>query len=43
MLVVKSLSVMTCTCAKCQHTWAAEMASLPDDIQQRVRDVVNDL
>jgi tryptophanyl-tRNA synthetase len=34
---------MTCTCGKCKHMWATEMASLSEDIQRRVRDVMNDL
>ena len=32
-LLVRSLTVMTCTCAKCGHAWATELASLPPDVQ----------
>jgi hypothetical protein len=38
-LVVKSFSVMTVTCAKCGHTWASLIESLPPDIQEKVRTV----
>jgi transcription elongation factor Elf1 len=42
MLVVKSTTVMMLTCANCRHTWATEMASLPQDIQEKIPDVLRD-
>jgi hypothetical protein len=36
-LVVKSLTVMTLTCASCAHTWATRLDWLPADIQEKVR------
>jgi hypothetical protein len=36
-LVVKSISVMTMTCASCDHTWATRLDWLPPDIQEKVR------
>ena len=36
MLVVKSRTVMTVTCAHCRHTWATDMRSLPPDVQEKV-------
>ena len=42
-LVVKSLTVMTCQCDKCHHTWAIALETLPADIQQKVRLAVRDL
>ena len=41
-LVVKSISVMTLTCVSCFHTWAAELAALPGDIQIRVERILRD-
>jgi len=38
-LRVKSLTVMTITCASCGHTWAADLPSLPPDIQDAVREL----
>ena len=32
-LLVKSLTVMTCQCANCGHTWATALDALPPDIQ----------
>ena len=40
-LVVSSATVVTCTCVNCRHVWATEMTSLPEETQQRVREVVN--
>jgi transcription elongation factor Elf1 len=40
LLVVKSLTVMTLTCAACAHVWATEMAQLPPNIQARVPDAL---
>jgi transcription elongation factor Elf1 len=41
-LVAKSITVLTCTCAKCRHTWATDMASLRADIQKRIDKILND-
>ena len=41
-LLVRSLTVMTCTCAKCGHAWATELASLPPDVQARIPDALRD-
>lgn len=38
-LVVKSITVMTVTCARCQYVWATDLPSLPPDIQEQVRAV----
>ena len=35
-IVVKSITVVTCTCGTCSHTWATDIASLRDDIQKRI-------
>ena len=40
LLVVKSITVMTVTCADCGHIWATELNVLPPDIQARVHAVV---
>jgi hypothetical protein len=40
MLVVKSLTVMTCKCESCGHSWASALEWLPLDIQERIRAVV---
>jgi transcription elongation factor Elf1 len=42
-LVVKSISVMTLTCARCDHTWATLIESLPPDIQDRVHAVLTEV
>jgi len=42
-LVVKSLSVMTCSCAACDHTWASEIDALPREISEKVRAILPDL
>ena len=42
-LLVKSLTVMTCTCANCAHVWATELESLPADVQARIPDALRDL
>ena len=42
LLIVKSLTVMTWTCDSCRHTWATDMASLPDDVQKRIPQALND-
>jgi transcription elongation factor Elf1 len=36
-LVVKSLTVLTVTCASCRHTWATALEWLPEEIQEKVR------
>jgi uncharacterized Zn finger protein len=41
-VIVSSVTVMTCTCERCGHVWATEMPSIPEDIQQRVREVLDD-
>jgi hypothetical protein len=42
-LVVKSLTVMTCSCAACDHTWASEIDGLPPEISKKVRAILADL
>lgn len=42
-LVVKSISVMTVTCASCGHTWATEIHALSPDIQLKVHAVLQEL
>ena len=37
MLMVKSLTIITVTCASCRHTWAAALEWLPREIQEKVR------
>jgi hypothetical protein len=39
-LVVKSISVMTLTCAGCAHTWATRIDWLPADIQEKVHAIL---
>jgi transcription elongation factor Elf1 len=41
-VIVRSLTIMTCACANCRHTWATDMAVLPEDVQQRIPKVLND-
>ena len=43
LLVVKSLTIMTCTCVQCRHTWATEMASLPEEVQKRIPEAIDHL
>ena len=43
LLVVKSTTVMMLTCTNCRHTWATDMASLPQDIQEKIPDALRDL
>ena len=40
LLVVKSLTIMTLTCAACRHTWATELKSLPPDVQAHIPDAL---
>jgi hypothetical protein len=42
MLIVKSVTVMTLTCASCGHTWATDLPSLPPEIRDRIPDVLPD-
>jgi hypothetical protein len=39
-LAVKSLTIMSCTCANCGHFWATQIDWLPADIQERVRAIL---
>ena len=41
-LVVKSITVMTVTCANCGHTWATELDALAVDIQLKVHEVLHE-
>ena len=43
LLVVKSLTVMTVTCASCKHFWATRIDFLPLDIQEKVHRVLQNL
>jgi len=43
LLVVKSFTVMTATCASCRHTWATDLLTLPPEIQIRVTDVLSQI
>ncbi len=40
-VIVKSLTVITCACATCRHTWATALESLPLDVQARVPDAID--
>jgi len=40
LLVAKSLTVMTATCATCHHFWATEFEWLPPDLQRKVTDTL---
>jgi Zn ribbon nucleic-acid-binding protein len=42
-LVVRSLTVMSVTCAKCGHFWATDLESLPPEIQEKIPDALRDL
>ena len=42
-LVVKSLTVMSVTCANCGHFWATDLESLPPEIQEKIPDALRDL
>ena len=42
-LTVKSVTVLSWTCARCKHFWATEMDALPPDVQDKVFRVLNDL
>ena len=42
-LVVRSLTVMSLTCANCGHFWATDMKSLPPEIQEKIPDALRDL
>jgi uncharacterized Zn finger protein len=35
-LVVKSTTVITVRCARCSHTWAADMLTLPSEVQKKI-------
>jgi hypothetical protein len=35
-LLVSSYTVLTVQCVLCLHTWAAEIASLPDSVRRRL-------
>ena len=41
-LVVRSLTVMSLTCANCGHFWATDLESLPPEIQKKVPDALRD-
>jgi transcription elongation factor Elf1 len=41
-LVVKSLTVMTVTCANCRHFWATDLESLPPEIHERIPDALSE-
>ena len=43
LLVVKSLTIMTVRCPRCEYTWATDLRSLPKEIQQKIPDVLKDL
>jgi len=38
-LRVRSLTVMMVTCENCSYTWATDLPSLPEDIQDAVREL----
>jgi Zn ribbon nucleic-acid-binding protein len=42
MLIVQSLTVIMVKCDDCRHTWATDLESLPDEVQEKVRAVVQD-
>lgn len=42
-LVVRSLTVMSLTCANCGHFWATDMKALPPEIQEKIPDALRDL
>ncbi len=42
-LVVRSLTVMSLTCANCGHFWATDVESLPPEIQEKIPDALRDL
>jgi hypothetical protein len=42
-LVVRSLTVMSLTCANCGHFWATDLESLPLEIQEKIPDALRDL
>ena len=42
-LVVKSITVMSCTCTNCGHFWATALESLSPDIQEKVHAALRDL
>lgn len=42
-LVVKSLTVMSVTCANCGHFWATDLESLPPEIQEKIPEALRDL
>jgi hypothetical protein len=33
---------MTLTCARCPHTWAIELDTVPKEVQERIPDGLND-
>ena len=41
-LLVKSLTILTLTCASCAHTWATQIEWLPAEIQERVHAILKD-
>ncbi len=43
LVIVKSLTVITCACASCRHTWATDIELLPPDVQARFPDVIDRL
>ena len=38
--MAKTTSVMTVTCARCDHLWATEAESLSPDLQEKVRETL---
>lgn len=36
-LVVRSVSIITVSCVRCRHAWAAALEDLSHDVQQKVR------
>ena len=41
-LVLASRTIMTLKCSSCGHTWATDLETLTPDIQQHVRDMLED-
>jgi hypothetical protein len=40
--MVQSITVIMVKCADCSHTWATDLDDLPDDIQVKVRALLQD-
>jgi len=41
-LFLRSETILTVTCEACQHCWAADIATLPEDVRREARRAASD-